>query len=268
MEGRGNKVSSTIGDMVGKQSMKKIPFAVLPFSLILVGIVLACNFLIPQKPFEQTPTPSVTLQSPTPTETLTPTPTSTPTSIPPTDTSVPTRTSIPTLVTYSTPVMAPFCDDAEVVAQSACEYPIARQSGAFCINKSPYNLIALSDRATYELLHEHVQCEEAGVKDGQRNVICTGPMAYYFELRVCDSACTSLRVEPDLDRCPFGYAYNNLQNCCTKEIQEVAQGCTVLKLRTKSCTIDCGQFKTSKTCTDYGYACRWNYEISACQLRK
>lgn len=251
---------------------KKTRYVLVPFSLVLVGFILTCNFLFPREQDEQTLTPDVPLTSPTETATLLPTltppPTNTPTPIPATVTPFPTATRIPTLVSYSTPELAPFCDDADVVNQSSCGYPIAEQSGAFCIKKSPYNLIALSDSATYELLHEHVQCEEAGVKDGQRNVICTGPMAYYFELRVCDSACTSLRIESDLSRCPFGYAYNNLQNCCTNEIQEVAQGCTVLKLRTKSCEIDCDQFISSSTCTAYGYACRWNYETNTCQLRK
>jgi hypothetical protein len=142
------------------------------------------------------------------------------------------------------------------------------QSSAFCEDKSPYNLIVLNDRATYQLLHEHIQCSEAGVINGQRMISCTGPMAYYFELRVCDSACSSLSIEPGALQCPLGYNYNNLQDCCTKETQEVNGGCVVLKLRTKSCAIDCGQFTSSKTCTNYGYACRWDYENSTCQLRK
>ncbi len=259
--------------------MKNIRYVIIPLSLVLIGFILSCNFLAPPEP---TPSPDAPASSPTLTETLKPTSTSTPTLISATDTLVPppfiisatdtplfaTLTSIPTLAVSSTPQMAPFCDDTEVVGQSSCGYPIAQQSGAFCVKKSPYNLIALNDSATYQLLHDHVQCKEAGVQDGQRNVICTGPMAYYFELRVCDSACTSLRIEPDLDRCPFGYAYNNLQKCCTNEIQELAQGCTVLKLRTINCEIDCGQFTKSSTCTAYGYACRWNYENDTCQLRK
>ena len=208
------------------------------------------------------------LSSPTVTETLTPLLTNTPTPIPATRTPYPTLTRPPTLAPYATPVMAPFCDDPDVVSQSACEYPIAQQTGAFCVNKSPYNLIALSDGATYELLHEHVQCQEAGVQDGQRNIICTGPLAYYYELRVCDSTCTALQVDENLDRCPFGYAYNNLQNCCTTKTQNVEQGCIVLKLRTISCSIDCSLYTTRTTCGNYGYYCRWNSEDRTCDVRK
>lgn len=270
----------------GSDIMKKKLYSVVPISLLIVGIILSCSLptVTVQWPKTETPTPDPPTSSPTltVTETLAPTLTSTPTLISVTDTVVPPPilipaidtpvlaplTSVPTLAASSTPQMAPFCEEAEAANQSACGYPIARQSGAFCVKKSPYNLIALNDGSTYQLLHDHVQCEEAGVQDGQRNVICTGPMAYYFELKVCDSACASLRIEPDLDRCPFGYAYNNLQKCCTNEIQEVAQGCTVLKLRTISCETDCGQFTSKSTCTDYGYACRWNDEKNSCQMRK
>jgi len=249
------------------ESMKKTVYPIVFISLIFVGIIVACNFLTAPVQGSKAEVPTSTL-SPTETSTPVPTSTSTPTRIPATDTPVHHPTRIPTLTPYSTPQMAPFCDDAEIVNQSSCGYPIAQQSSTFCEKKSPYNLIALNDGATYELLHENIQCKEAGVYDGQRNVICTGPMAYYFELRVCDSACTSLRIESDLERCPFGYAYNNLQNCCTNEIQKVAQGCTVLKLRTISCEIDCGQFTSSSSCLDYGYACKWNYDTDICQLKK
>ena len=250
--------------------MKKFSYPLILFSLMLVGFILACNLIIPPEQFEQTPTSDLPVASPTVTKTLIslPTNTSTPTPIPSTRTPYPTLTLRPTLVPYSTPVMAPFCDAPELVSQSACEYPIAEQTGAFCEKKSPYNLIALGDSATYELLHEHVQCQEAGVQDGQRNIICTGPLAYYYELRVCDSTCTSLQVEENLDRCPFGYAYNNLQQCCTRKTQDIEQGCTVLKLRTISCSIDCSLHTSRSTCEDYGYYCRWNSEDRTCDVRK
>jgi hypothetical protein len=254
--------------------MKKAAYAIVPFSLVLVGLILACNFLVPPQP---TPTPVPPTASPTTTQTRTPTATSTP--VPPTATPTPTQTKVPTptslytstptptRVPTSTPTKVPFCENVEP-GQSSCAYPFAEQTGAFCVKKSPYNLIALSDNASYELLHEHVQCQEAGVKDGQRNIICTGPMAYYFEIRVCDSACSSLQLEPNLAQCPFGYAYNNLQKCCTNQVQDLDQGCTVLRLRTISCTTDCGQYTTSSTCNAYGYSCRWDKESSTCRLRK
>jgi hypothetical protein len=129
-------------------------------------------------------------------------------------------------------------------------------------------LIVLNDRATYQALHEYIQCSEAGIIDGQRMVTCTGPMAYYFELQVCDSACSALSIETGAAQCPLGYNYNNLQGCCTDETQEVNGGCVVLKLKTKSCVIDCDEFTTEKTCTNYGYACRWDHTNDLCQLRR
>jgi len=253
----------------GSDSMKKTLYPTALISMFLVGMIVACNF--PTPPVKQSkavvPTPT---ESPTETSTPVPTATDTATSVPPTatETFVPTATSISTrILATATPQFAPFCE-SDAARQSQCQYPIAVQSSAFCEDKSPYNLIALNDRATYQLLHEHIQCSEAGVINGQRMIICTGPMAYYFELRVCDSACSSLSIETGSLRCPLGYNYNNLQGCCTKETQEVNGGCVVLKLRTKSCSIDCGQFTSSTTCTNYGYACRWNYENNTCQLRK
>jgi hypothetical protein len=180
---------------------------------------------------------------------------------------VPTVTRFVTLTASATPQPAPFCGE-DTERQSQCHYPVAGQSSAFCADKSPYNLIFLNDGGTYQLLHEHVQCSEAGIIDGQRMITCTGPMAYYFELQVCDSACSALRLETDDPRCPRGYRYNSLQGCCTNETQEVDGGCVVLKLRTRSCAIDCGQFTSPISCTDYGYACRWNDVDSSCQLRK
>ena len=261
----------------GSDAMKKTIYRTALISMFLVGAIMACNLptITVQWPKTETPTPTFTVTftaSPTETSTPVPTATETVTPVPPTATKTkllfPTATGITTLVpVIATPHFAPFCE-ADTVRQSSCQYPIASQSSAFCENKSPYNLIALNDRATYQLLHEHVQCSEAGVIDGQRMLVCTGPMSYYFELRVCDSACSSLSIETGSLQCPLGYNYNNLQGCCTKETQEVAGGCTVLKLRTKSCSINCSQFTSSTTCTNYGYACRWNYETYTCQLRK
>jgi hypothetical protein len=250
-------------------SMKKTLFPIVPISLFIVGMILACNLPTVTVQWSGTETPTLTLTTTlTNTSTPAPTATSTLTPVPPTKTFFPTATRVSTLMrATATPNFAPFCE-AEASIQSQCQYPIANQSSTFCIKKSPYTLIALNDRATYKLLNDYVQCEEAGVIDGQRMITCTGPMAYYFELQVCDSACSSLTIETGSTKCPLGYNYNNLRNCCTQETQEVSQGCTVLKLRTQSCTIDCDQFTSRSTCEDYGYACRWNNTNYSCQLRK
>jgi hypothetical protein len=42
----------------------------------------------------------------------------------------------------------------------------------------------------------------------------------------------------------------------------------VLKLRTVSCEIDCGQYTRRSTCEDYGYYCRWNSEDRTCDVRR
>ena len=249
-------------------SMKKILYSIIPGSLFLVAVIVACNLptITVQWPTTGTPTPSSTT---IPSETFTPIPTftSTITPVPGTETPLPTPTRRVTLTASVTPQPAPFCNE-DAASQSQCRYPITGQSSAFCADKSPYNLIFLNDGATFQLLHEHVRCSEAGIINGQRMITCTGPMAYYFELQVCDSACSALRLETDDPRCPRGYRYNSLQGCCTNETQEVDGGCTVLKLRTNSCVINCGELTTKTTCGDYGYACRWNDTSNLCQLRK
>ena len=251
----------------GSDYLKTTFFPILLFNLFLVGVIVACALptVTIQWSSTETPTPTSTA-SPTQTSTPVPTDTSIATPIPATKTPPPTATRILSLAGTATPQFAPFCEDA--ARQSQCQYPLAGQSSSFCSDKSPYNLIFLNDDATYRVLQEYVQCSEAGTIDGQRMITCTGPMAYYFELQVCDSACSSLSIESGDIRCPRGYNYNNLGGCCTKETQEVDQGCTVLKLRTKSCVIDCGQLTTEKTCTNYGYACRWDDENDVCYLRR
>lgn len=250
-------------------NMKKALYPIVPISLFFVGIIMAC--ILPtvtiQWPETETPSPTATT---VPTKTATPTPsaTNTVTPIPATVTPLPSATRVSTVIrATATPQLAPFCS-ADTLTPSQCQFPIAKQSSTFCVKKSPYNLIALNERATYDVLHEHVQCSDAGIIDGQRMITCTAPMSFYFELRVCDSACSSLKIEKDSTRCPWGYSYNNLQGCCTKETQEVDQGCVVLKLRTESCAINCGQFTNASTCSDYGYACRWDNVNYICYLRK
>jgi len=253
-------------DHQGNGTMKKNSHPIIPISLFLIGFILACSFLTTPVKQSKAELPTSTV-SPTETSTPVPTLTSTVTPIPATKTPVPTATGITSFVP-ATPQFAPFCEQSDIAMQSQCQFPIADQSSTFCTKKSPYNLIFLNDGATYELLHEHIQCSEAGVKDGQRMITCTGPMAYYFELRVCDSACSALVIETESTQCPNGYNYNNLQNCCTKETQEVNQGCVVLKLKTDSCIINCGELTNKTSCTNYGYACRWNDTNNLCQLRR
>ena len=251
--------------------MKKTPVALIPFGLVLVGFIPACGFLAAP---EKRSTSDVLVPSPTPTETLLPSPTSTFTPLLPTPTRtitpVPTSTSIVTLGLPATPELAPFCS-ADTAASSSCQYPIAEQTGAFCSKKIPYNLVLLNPGARYEILHNYVDCWDSGTKDGKKLITCTAPTAFYFELRVCDSACTSLSIERGLvesAQCSYGYNYNNLQSCCTQDFQDVESGCVVLKLDTVNCSVDCDQYTTSSTCSSHGFYCRWNSTERACQLRK
>ena len=246
--------------------MKNSPHQISLLVLLLFGVSAACNMLsnIIQPPETATPTNTAT-PTPTvsPTSSATPTPTVSPTE---TATAVPSATMIVTPPT-ATPIYAPYCDETFALA-AQCQIPIAEQSSVFCENKSPYNLILINEGATYEVLHEHIQCSTVDVQNGKQRLTCTGPMALYFELKVCDSACNAPLSSTGQTNCPHNYSYNEFQGCCSQETQEIEAGCTVLKLNTKSCVINCAEFTSSSTCTNYGYACRWNDASSECQLRK
>jgi hypothetical protein len=169
-----------------------------------------------------------------------------------------------------TPKFAPFCgpDPTSGLAPSQCRLPIAEQSSVFCQDKSPYNLIYINEGATYELFGEGFRCSDAGVKDGKMQVICTGPMALPFELKVCDPACALPVYQPEVTDCPEEYVFDDLRSCCTKQPLPADQNCVVLKLETKSCVINCGVYKNQSSCEKNFFACNWDDENEVCKLRK
>ena len=219
--------------------------------LLLIGISVGCN---PR--FTQTPKP----------DTETPTPIASPTN---TATPVPTATEFVEPVT-ATPEFAPFCEAnfASDPMPPQCQLPIAEQSTIFCTNKVPYNLIFTNAGANYEVLSENFKCSDAGIKDGRQMVTCTGPMASTFELRVCDPACAIPTIQAAITQCPQGYNYNNLHGCCTQESQSTDQSCVVLKLKTKSCVVDCSGFTKKSVCDNNSHACVWDDTDKVCKLRK
>ena len=237
--------------------------------ILLSGFINACNMPLFQNEHNEaikTDAPDDVASTVVPTETATLT-------LAPTLTFTPTLTPEPTLTEYVapsvTPGFAPFCKDLTTSnSSSQCQLPIAEQSSAFCTKKTPYNLLLINQGASYEVLSEYFSCADAGTKNDKKMVTCTGPMALNFEVQVCDPACSNLSLQTGTAQCPVDYAYNNIQGCCTKEQQIIEANCTVLKLKTTSCTTDCGQYTKKNKCDNNSYACIWDNANAVCIQRQ
>ena len=241
--------------------MKKNLFPGILAGLLLIGISMACrllSFTPILQPETETP---ISTASPTETETATPTAISTETA-----TLVPAATEVVT----ATPKFAPFCQpsSASIATPIACQEPVAEQSSSFCSSKAPYNLILINEGSTYETLNEDIECSDAGMKDGKQMLTCTGPMVTPFELKVCDPSCAIQPFPAGTTECPQDLHYNELLGCCEREPIPIDGNCVTLKLQTKSCVIECGEFIDQTTCDKNAYACKWDGENNICQRKR
>jgi hypothetical protein len=243
--------------------MNKTLYPKILIGLLLIGALLACGIPFALTPQPETETPVPTL-NPTNTEVSIPTSSST-------ETAAPAPTEITPPVAGS-PKFAPFCEpsSASVFTPTPfqCQIPVAKQSSVFCSSKVPYNLILVNIGSTYEISNEEVTCSDGGVKDGRQILTCTGPMASYFELRVCDPACAIPTFQAETTHCPQDYHFDEVLQCCAQRPQPVDQNCVVLKLQTKSCVVDCGAFTDETTCGENANACQWDSENKVCKRRK
>lgn len=230
--------------------------------LLVIGFSLACGIPFTQAPLPETETPAPTLTAgPTSTETPLPTAIGIITLAP-----APTESGLP--VTPG-PMFAPFCQpsSASVATPIQCREPIAEQSGAFCSDKVPFNLIQINLGSTYEISTESISCSEVGLKDGKLLLLCTGPMVLSFEMKVCDPACDYPTFSTGTTRCPEDLHYNELYGCCEREPIPIEQNCVVLKLDTIRCVIGCSEFTDRATCEKNGRACSWDREWNTCYQR-
>jgi hypothetical protein len=231
--------------------MNKILKSIIFTGLLLGGITAACNlpFVSDSQTVAETPILTLTVS---PAETVTPAPAFTE-SAPP--------------ASSATPEFAPFCD-VNSAPLPQCQLPVVKESSTFCARKDPYTLILMNKGLTYEVLTEGFKCSDAGVKNDKQMVTCTGQMAASFEINVCDPACVVPTVQAVVTQCQQGYNYNNLQGCCTNEIQLLNRNCMVFNFKTTSCVVDCSQFTTKKTCEKNSFACVWSEEDKGCVLRQ
>ncbi len=227
------------------KTLKPIIFPILFF--LLIEITASCN-LPSSAPKNNTETPTAAVSS-----TETSTPVSTPGEI------------IPTA--SATQDLAPLCELTSVPPVQ-CQIPVIEEGGTFCAKKRPYNLIFINKGLTYDVLTKDFTCSNDGIKDNKQIVTCTGLMASQFEVSVCDPSCVVPTVQASTTQCPPEYNYNNRQGCCMQGFQQLVQNCTVLKLKTISCLVDCSVYKKKATCEQNSIACVWNGDGKKCEARK
>jgi len=245
--------------------MSKIPYPGILAGLLLASLFMACSPLATQEPQPENEVP-VPTAGPAETATLVILPTASPTETATLEL-LPTASLVPVT---STPRFAPICNPnvASTLAAPLCQRPIAEQSSAFCMNKTPFNLILIDEGATYELLSEGFECSDSGMKDGKQMLTCTGPMGTSFEFKACGQACALPTLPAEISQCPQGFFYDESQGCCAFVPQSAEQSCVSLTLQTKRCVIDCAEFTKEDACNHHYHACQWNDEDKVCQVRR
>lgn len=231
--------------------MSKFPFPFVFLCILSVSLLTACK---------SPPTPVPVTQTETPV---------------PTASSTVAVTLVPIFLEVAapqtpTPKFAQFCDTVAESTQMAvqCYQPIAEQSSAFCEKKAPYNLILMNASASYQLFDERFQCSNAGMKDGRKQVTCTGPMGITFDVKVCDPACILPVYNSAVTYCPQEYTFNSQRSCCARTLEPEEYHCVLLHLETKRCSINCRQFTGEAACYENFYACEWDEENKLCKSRK
>lgn len=231
--------------------MRKSPYLIVLASILFAGILAACGAPATEAPLPATET-ALPTALPTETATLAPPPTET---VPP---------------VTPTPEFAPICEPgaAALPTPSGCQIPIAQQVSTFCTNKVPYNLLHINESASYEVLDVGVTCFEEGIRDGKKLVTCTGPIAYPFELNVCDPACAPPTVQAETTQCPQDFTFDSQRGCCSQGALPVSQGCVQLNLQIRTCVINCVEIGKKSECEKNSYACFWDESADECQLRQ
>ncbi len=182
------------------------------------------------------------------------------TSLPPSQT--PTSSSFPTDTATATAVSrALFCvwSSTPTPISPECTLPTGEERSEFCTNKVPYTLVAIPTEDSYKLLTPGIVCTDAGVKNNNQLLTCTGPQSYSFAMQICNSACvvpTATPVPAPLGLCPQGFNYLSDQNCCSA-ISGNQSGCTTVKFNLRSCGQPvCNKIKDIATCNATP-GCNW-----------
>lgn len=183
----------------------------------------------------------------------------TPSPVPPSGT--PTLVTVPTDTFTATVVkQALFCvwDATPTPDASQCSLPTGEARSQFCTRKIPYTLLAIPQHDDYTLLTPGITCTDAGVKDGDQLLTCTGSQET-FAMQVCNSGCalslSTATAEPS-GLCPSGFNYLADRNCCQAAATDRA-GCVTLKFDLRPCGgVDCSRIKNASSCSGT-LGCTW-----------
>jgi len=197
--------------------MKKTNLFLLTISILVVVLVSACGG--GAAPATQAPVnaaPPVQQQQPTQQQ-------------PPADT--PQQPAAPAQV------FAPACQ-----ATTSCTAPDVKDTEAastFCVQKIPYENIAVAPGTTFESLDPtgELKCQDSGtVVDGKNIITCSGKQLWTYELKLTNSSCAANALTTGTGQCADGQGYDATQNCCAP-LTNGSGGSVTIKVNMGACAL-------------------------------
>ena len=110
---------------------------------------------------------------------------------------------------------APTCTSA-----ASCAAPAVADTEAsttYCVEKYPYQNIALEPGTAFEVLDTsgEFKCADSGtVVDGKTIISCTGKQLWTYELKLTNTSCSAANLAAGTGQCQDGFGYDSAQNCC------------------------------------------------------
>lgn len=110
---------------------------------------------------------------------------------------------------------APACQ-----AATSCAAPSVKDteaSSTYCVEKIPYQNIAVDPGTTFEVLDPtgDLKCQDSGtVVDGKNILTCTSKELWTYELKLTNSSCAAGALATGTGQCQEGLGYDAANNCC------------------------------------------------------
>jgi hypothetical protein len=130
---------------------------------------------------------------------------------------------------------APACQ-----AATSCAAPDVKEVAGdenYCVEKIPYQNIALAPGTTFESLDPTgvFKCQDSGTDlDGKDIITCTGKELVAYELKVTNSACAANALATGTGQCQDGLGYDAAQNCCAP-LTDASAGSVTVKVNMGAC---------------------------------
>ncbi len=133
---------------------------------------------------------------------------------------------------------APACQ-----ASASCSAPDVKDteaSSTYCVEKIPYQNIAVDPGTTYEALDPkgELKCKDSGTTVKGKNIItCTGKQLWTYELKLTNSSCGGGgALTADATKCQEGLGYDAAQNCCAP-LKADSGGSVTIKVNVGACPL-------------------------------